>query len=410
MKKILGSVLLAYVGLALLFVGANAMGLPATGVSSWPLTSFHRNPEQAVGGLVPEGLWQPDRELLKRNVNLLPAVGVSRMAGNSVRLALGQTSEWVFEGGRDPMALFWTGELWVSRGTNPRIEHELQRVAEIIGAYKQQLASEGWTLVVVPVPTKLGVHREWADWPLGGVDLLSRDPLLEDRSDEVYQAFHLALDRQGVTSVDLQRVFRELVAREPTAAVFPPNETHWSGAGIRSAADATARAIASVSPLQSRSPRRPTFQTVPLVGDLVKAYDPLPSANSRLRSIWTFEDRLLSGDMGHAYSLPANASGLVVVLGTSYTGQYTWLPQPVGFAGQLGLHLENVEVQNRPIAGQGSFKSFEFFWDHRKEIEGEFASRQGVGRPRVVIWEMPVRDLPGIGESTLSWSQRLGWH
>ena len=32
------------------------------------------------------------------------------------------------------------------------------------------------------------------------------------------------------------------------------------------------------------------------------------------------------------------------------------------------------------------------------------------GKPRVVVWEMPLRDVPGIGQSSLEWSQAHGWH
>ncbi|KZC24510.1 hypothetical protein RHOFW104T7_08400 [Rhodanobacter thiooxydans] len=89
--------------------------------------------------------------------------------------------------------------------------------------------------------------------------------------------------------------------------------------------------------------------------------------------------------------------GLVVAVGTSYTGQYTWMiNQPVGFAWQLGLHLQNVEVQNRPIAGHGSFAAFKQFWQQRHEISDEFAKHNGPGKPKVVVLEFPIRDVQGI--------------
>lgn len=410
MKRTRSYVQFAYLGLVLLFLGANALGRKDVSAPVLPRTTLVRNSEQTLGGLVPQGLWQPDYALLKRNVNGLPAVRVSQQAGNSLRLALGQEPDWIFPGGREPISLFLTGELWVARGSSARIESEMRRIAGIVASYQQQLEKEGWMLLVVPVPTKLGIHSNWARWPLGGADPLNRAPVLSDRSSEVYDAFRAALDQRGVRSVDLDGVYREALGRDPHSILYPPNESHWSGLGISLAADATAKAISAVTPLKSRTPTEPTYLVEHQVGDLVKAFDPHPSVTSRLQSIWVYEDRLMNGENGRGYPYPSRPVGLVVALGTSYTGHYTWIPQPVGFAGQLGLHLENAEVQNRPMAGQGSFKSFEHFWSHRKEIADEFESRRGGGKPRVVVWEMPLRDVPGIGQSSLEWSQAHGWH
>jgi hypothetical protein len=410
MKRANSYVQFAYLGLVLLFLGGNVLYRPEGSSPILPRTTLVRNPEQNLGGLVAGGLWQPDYALLKKNVGGLPAVRVSQQAGNSLRVALGQEPDWIFPGGRDPLALFLTGELWVARGSSPRIDGEMQRVAGIVAAYNQQLDTEGWTLIVVPVPTKLGVHSNWVRWPVAGADPLNKAPVARDRSSEVYDAFRSALDQRGVKNVDLNRVYRDALARDPEAILYPRNESHWSGLGITLAADATAKEIGSLTPLKPRKLTEPTYHVEQQIGDLVQAFDPLPSFTTRLRPIWSYEDKLMNGEKGRGYPYPSHPAGLVVSLGTSYTGQYTWIPEPVGFAGQLGLHLENAEVQNRPMAGQGSFKSFEHFWAHRKEIADEFASRQGAGKPLVVVWEMPLRDVPGVGESSLSWNQAHGWH
>lgn len=351
--------LIAYGALAALFVGLNAMRGPEPRPEG-ALVPFHRDPQQTLGGLVPEGLWAPDHAALRRNIQSLTGVRLGRELGNSLRLAAGQDPEWVFEG-KEGAALFLTGELWVSRGVDARIERELQRVAGVIGDYRSQLAQEGWTLVVLPVPTKLGVHRERAQWPVDGADLLDRDPIPADRSDEVYSGFVAALRSQGVKTVDLQGAYRQAVAKDPAVVLYPPNDSHWSGTGIQLAARETSRAIAAAAPLRAREPARPTYHAEAYVGDLVKAFDPLPGFTTRLSPIWTYPERLLNGEEGTGYPQVTHPAGVVVALGTSYTGQYTSIPQPVGFAWQLGLHLTNVEVQNRPLAGQGSFKSFEAF-------------------------------------------------
>ncbi len=410
MKRTISPVTIAYLVVCTLFAGTNAVVGTGGNVRSRHFVEFQRNPAQTVGGLVPNGLWQPDYVQLKRHVSLLSSIKFLRELGDSVRLALGQSPDWVFWGGHDTKALFLTGELWVSRGLDSRIENEVERIATVIGRYNNQLEHDGWKLVIVPVPTKLGIHHDWARWPVGGADLLNRDPVMRDRSDEVYQAFRSALDGQGVTSVDLLKVYRGALAQNPGTILYPPSESHWSGVGIRLAAAATAHAISTSSLLKERSLNHPTFYTDPHIGDLAEAFDPLPWLTTRLRSIWVYRDQLLDGEEGRGYPESVNPAGLVVVLGTSYTGQYTWIPRPVGFTWQLGLHLDNVEIQNRPMAGQGSFKSFEYFWGHRKEIADDFIRREGGGKVKVVVWEMPIRDIPSIGQSALSWTQKDGWH
>lgn len=124
----------------------------------------------------------------------------------------------------------------------------------------------------------------------------------------------------------------------------------------------------------------------------------LPSARSWLGPVWEFDDELQDSEAGKGFTYATHPSGLVVVVGTSYTGQYTWVTnEPVGFTWQIGLNLENVEFQNRPIAGHGSFVAFSEFWKARATIADEFKATHGSELPRVLVWEIPVRDLGSIG-------------
>jgi hypothetical protein len=403
------SPLIGYLATLLLFVGANALLPNAREAGFWDSAPFIRNPAQTVGGLIPDGLMQLDQVKIRHSIAVLPSVAWSRKFGNSIRLALGQDPEWIFAGGKDPAALFITNELWVSRGLNPRIQREIDRVAGVIGDYRRELDKEGWTLVVVPVPTKLGIHREWAIWPLGGADLLSRNPLPSDRSDEVYGAFLRALGDQHVNRVDVQSAYRGALSDTPGLILYPRSETHWSGEGIRIAALVTAKAIAASTSLAERTPESPTYLVVDHVGDLAQGYDALPGFMSRLASISVYRDRLWSGEEGRGYPASTDPKGLVFVAGTSYTGQYSSLPAPVSFAWQLGLHLQDVEILNRPMAGQGSFKSFAAFWEQRRRIHAAYDLRRGPAGAHVIVWEMPIRDIPGIGTSTLSWDDKQGW-
>ncbi|QJR16502.1 alginate O-acetyltransferase AlgX-related protein [Usitatibacter palustris] len=390
------SVVWAYAALTALFLGGAWLRLPYGEGLRFPTLLIERNAEQNVGGWVPAGLPQLDQARLRRSVARISTVRLAREAGNSVRVAGGQVVEWAIWGGQEPLMLFPNLDLWVSRGLTPEVEADLVRAAQVIGAYEKRLKQEGWTLVVLAVPAKLGTHRELARWPIGEANLLSRDLVLADRSDAVHGFFIEKLAREGVPAVDLQSLYRSAIARRPETLLFVPGDSHWTGVGIELAANATAQLIARSSTLVARVPRDPTYLEFDHVGDMAKVFDPLPALNTWLKPVWTYRERLLNGEAGRGYPYPQKPSGLVAAVGTSYTGQYTWLAQPVGFAWQLGLHLDNVEVQNLPHAGQGSFFAFELFWKRRNEIYAEFSTRHGPGKPKVVVWEFPLRDVRGM--------------
>jgi hypothetical protein len=387
----------AYLLMTITFVAASWLRLPYKDGAKAPEFHLHRAEAQQLGGLAPAGLWQLDYPRLQSSINRLSAVRLLRELGNSARLALGQRVDWIIWGGKTPLMLFPTIDLWVSRGLTPEVEGDLSKAAATIAGYKQRLATEGWALVVLPIPTKIGTHRELSSWPVLDANLLSRDPILVDRSDEVYGYLRDQLKQRGVTVVDLEGSYRNALAGNSSLLLYATNDSHWSGAGIDLAAKVTADAIASTSLMRARLPEHPTYAYVEHVGDLVKAFDPKPSLTTWLRPVWIFHDKLVSGEEGLGYVYPTEPMGLVVAVGTSYTGQYTWMTnQPVGFAWQLGLHLQNVEVQNRPIAGHGSFVAFKQFWQQRHEISEEFARQHGSGKPKVVVLEFPIRDVQGI--------------
>jgi hypothetical protein len=292
--------------------------------------------------------------------------------------------------------LFPNIELWISAGLTPKLEADLSRAAAIIAGFDRRLRHEGWSLVVVPVPPKLGVHRELARWPVRERDLMSDAPIAADRSDEVYGYFIEALRRETVGTVDLQRHYRDEIRRRPSELLYVPGDSHWTGEGIRIAAEATAIQIASQSPVMARKPVDPTYHEFDHEADMAKAFDVLQRFPTWLAPVMKFRERLMNGEAGKGYVYPAKPSSLVVVVGTSYTGQYTWVPQPVGFVPTLGLHLRDARLLNRATAGKGSFYSFELFWSQRHELAAEFAAGHGASLPRIVVWEFPLRDMQNI--------------
>jgi len=389
----------SYIALTVVFVGSGLARYPYPESPGAPEITFHRNPLQTFGDLVADGLWQPDYAKIRTSMNLLSPLRLGRELGNSLRLAGGQHIEWIIWGGRKPLMLFMAVETWVSRGLDAKVQADLNRIADIIASERDRLDSEGWKLLMVPVPTKLGIYREYCTWPVWEPSLLNRAPLDMDHSDEVYGYFYKKLQENGVPAIDLQTIYRHALVQRPGLLLYPPSESHWSGEGIRLAAQNTARAIASISPLHDRIPHMPTYLEVDHIGDLAKAYDPFPELLFKLNKVWHFHDKLINGELGRGYRYPANPIGLVVAVGTSYTGQYTWYKnQPVGFAWQLGLHLDNVEVQNRPMAGHGSLESYKVFSNLRHEIAKDFDDKHGKGLPKVIVWEFPIRDINNILE------------
>ena len=382
----------AYAGLALVFFSLNFLGSGKDSGGNWPRLKLMDKPD---------GLLQFDNGETTRSMSRLGGVKLGRELGNSLRIAAGQRVEWITWGGKDPEMLFPKIDLWVSRGMDENVRKELDSAAESIANYDQMLKKRGWTLVVLPIPTKLAVHRDLAHFPVMEDDLISRRPVQEDRSDEVYGHLISELARHGVPAVNLLATYRASLNLDPKQLLYMTNDSHWSGRGIELAAGATAKRIESITSLKSREPVNPTYLNVDEVGDLAKAFDPLPSFVSWLRPVWIFHDSLMNGEAGKGYPYSTNPKGLVVCVGTSYTGQYTWIEnQPVGFAWQLALHLDNVDFQNRPAAGQGSFHSFGQFLNDIDAVEKDFANKKVESAPRVVVWEFPIRDVQDIPMSS----------
>ncbi len=185
--------------------------------------------------------------------------------------------------------------------------------------------------------------------------------------------------------------------RTPDAILFQPNDSHWSGKGIYLAARSTADTIANVINISTRHPIDPSFLNISHIGDLVKAYNPNPYFLSRISEIWTFEDKLMNGENGFGYRYAQDPKALVVVAGTSFTGHQTWQKnQPVGFSWQLALFLDQASVLNRAVAGKGSFQTIELFMAEQKNLNLSFSTEYGPTRPKVLVWEFPIRDVFGI--------------
>jgi len=294
--------------------------------------------------------------------------------------------------------LFHSVELWVSEGLIPASNQTIVNGAiTTILKHHEMLEHEGWKLVVVPVPTKLSIYRDRCDWPVRDKDLLSLHPVVSDKADEIYDRLISELQTAKISVLDLRAVYRTYRSSHPHDLLYPAGETHWSGLGLKLAADATADLVAQAAGIRRRQ-FTPSYLEVEEVADMTAAYDPLPQWTSRLTSVYKYRTLLVNGDEGKGFQYAQNPTSLLVLAGTSYSGQFTWhIGQPVGFAWVLGTQLEECEFHNGAQAGHGSYAAFAQFLAERHTKEQDFAARRHLTDfPKVVVWEFPVRDLGSL--------------
>jgi len=384
---------LAYAALPVAFLAGNILshGVGASPVVRWPQLQW-----AVKSGGAPVG--RLDVSQARQSVNRLSSFAFMRQAGNSARISFGQQLSWCIWGDRKPTMLFPIGELWVSEGM--QVPETRQRVTDALNTIRRhhtQLRQEGWTLVVLPVPTKLSIYADHCSWPRMDKNLLTRQPVASDRGDEVYGALVAGLNSDGIPVVDLQTLYREHRTAHPEEWLYPPGETHWSGIGLKIAADAAAARIAALAGI-SRRTFRPSYLEVEEVADLCAGYNPLPQWLSRLAPMYNYRDRVVNGGDGLGFIYAQNPTSLLVLAGTSYSGQFTWhIGQPVGLAWTLGMQLEECEFHNGAQAGHGSFAAFAQFLAERHDKAADFARRRNLQQfPKIVVWEFPIRDLAAL--------------
>jgi len=338
-----------------------------------------------------------DTQLLKQSISRLPATKILRMTGNSIRLICGTKLAWSFWSKSKPTMLFGKWELWVSDGiSTPSNLQVVQNAISNIQNIQTLLNNEGWKLVVVPVPTKVSIYREQIRWPILEKNLINREPVAKDKADEFYDALMKGCGIYNICAVNLQNEFRNYLKKYPDSMIYPPGESHWSGLGIRLAAEATAATLEKNLSLKRKNINYSFFE-VEEIADMAQAFDPLPILLGPLKNIYRYKDQLVNGEQGKGYTYPSKPDALIVVVGTSYSGQFTWhIGEPVGFPWVLALNIENTEVQNAASAGQGSTYSLEKFI---KECKSKYLVDSKIEKTnKIVVWEFPIRDLKNVSD------------
>lgn len=337
------------------------------------------------GGLDVPRSWRDFREgrtttALEKQIDLhLPARGALIAAANSARyLLVGGAGEQV-RSGRNGW-LFLTDELRVERGAAAH----LQARADLLQAASLALALRGTRLVVALVPDKARVQA--AALP---------DATYLNTLQWRYPAALAALRQRQVIVVDLMQ---PLGAAAGASDMYYRSDTHWNQAGANVAARAIAQAVLGLDPaLEPALPRTAFATTIDAIeqeraGDLLRmmGLDAMPAAlrppADRERAAHT---RQTSEDA--AAGLFGDVEVPIALTGTSYSLR-------ANFHGFLQEALA-AKVLNAAKDGAGFLQATTAY------LKDESFT---IGKPRVLIWEIPERFLtPPLADET-GWMARAG--
>ncbi|MEO8685473.1 MAG: hypothetical protein ABI414_11610, partial [Devosia sp.] len=257
--------------------------------------------------------------------------------------------------------LFSSEEYRVADNETQRIDDAVRAIA----AVRDQLATSGTELVVVPLPAKADIYREHTAYPS-----------LSDAMTVRYDRFRQALAAQEVKTVDARAA---LLADKVKEQVFLKGDTHWSQQGAAAVADATAQAVGPViAPVPITLAQG---DTMTIEGDLTKfiispryaSYVSLvPEQVTLLRASTTQPSDVSAVDIFGAQPIG------VALVGTSYSANVNW-----SFAASLMAAL-GADVVNFAEEGHGPFVPMQ-----------QFLSSEALNTapPKLVIWEIPVRYL-----------------
>jgi lysophospholipase L1-like esterase len=253
--------------------------------------------------------------------------------------------------------------------------HDTGPVAAVraIVRFRDQLASRGIQLLVVPVPCKASVYPD-------KLTRRAQDLPLKSRTLEVIAALHAA----GVETVDLFEVFQESRATGAGAASKPlylARDTHWSPEGVRRAANVIADRIVELGWLKNGTVQyRRQAVSIERNGDIVQMMQ-LPGGHQFFAPEKTrCEQVVLASDSG-VYQDDPNSP--VLCLGDSFSRIYE-TDQP-GSAGLLAHLADRLQKPLASLVNDGGSSTLV-----RQEL-----SRRGelLHGKKFVIWEFVESDI-----------------
>lgn len=236
---------------------------------------------------------------------------------------------------------------------------QFANVVQTVTGVRAQLLAGGTDLVVVPLPAKIDIYRDFGPNAAFGHAFQS-----------LYQQFSTRIAARGVAVVDARSALLN-----PADPVFFATDTHWTpqGAGL------VARAVGASGTIAAGPLAYESTAAAPkaLTGDLISFVTTAKLApriglpqESVTPSVQTAKDA--SGDI-----FGASAQDIVLV-GTSYSANTDW-----GFADALmrTLGRDVVSVAEQGLGPLRPMRDFLASADYRD------------APPAVVIWEIPIRYL-----------------
>lgn len=299
------------------------------------------------------GASQSAYEASFRDSNPIKSIAISAVA--SIKYAILREGRSGVVVGRQGW-LFTAEEMEVSANFDANIERSADRIARV----QHRLNAIGVVLLPVLVPDKVEFYSKHLHRTRPHSVVTRRDTVLA------------ALAERGIAPLDAARALEIAQLEGP---IFLRDDTHWTPHGAKAVAAAIGQALAGAEFTRSEVQTRHTgFQ--PVDGDLLTF---VPT--DRFRGIVGPAQSTIPTYATHVTSeggLFGDASVDVTLVGTSFTAR-----RDLHFLGFVKAALQ-ADVLDMARAGQGPFAPMEAYL-----ASEAFAA----SRPKVVIWEIPVRYL-----------------
>jgi alginate O-acetyltransferase complex protein AlgJ len=276
--------------------------------------------------------------------------------------------------------LYYTDDLaFVVHGTFLDLEDaDGNTVVGGIAAFRDELATQGVELLLLPVPIKTQADPRY-------VSRFSRDVRAADNAE--MPAFLSALEAAGVETLDLTADF-EAIRTElgADAPMFMPRDTHWTPQTMERVAARVARRVEALvgERLTRRTEWRGERTRITSDGDMPSLLT--GPEGVRLFPAMELDVRRVLGPDGELFEPDAGAE--VLVLGDSFTGVFSieklGVGTGAGFAEQLAFELGR-PVDSITIAGGAVLAAREALARRAAPLAGK----------TIVVWEIGARELMG---------------
>jgi hypothetical protein len=246
------------------------------------------------------------------------------------------------------------------------LQKGIQKQVEDIVIARDKLRRQGKQLIVLPIPMKADIYSEQTNIHI------------DQRAYGLYDTFIKCLQMYDIETVSLRDAF---IRGHKHMSLFLVNDTHWTPAGARLAAQELALqypqligdTVYNTTQIDEKSHRGDLVNYLQFPSSLaphmfaeikVPIYETTPQSEQSL-----INDEILFGKQKSNLAL----------IGTSYSKTETW-----NFAGFLRDSLQN-DMENFSLEAYGPFQSMDAFLSNKELLEDLSI--------HTVIWEFPLRTL-----------------